>query len=319
MFVVNGVRASSAGITPDLNSCVEKLRRADEHYRVFNYELWDFLNGNTYGAVGEVKRETGEYVFKAEIRREPPARLGALLGEVIHQLRSTLDHLIWQLASWHLEVPAPNDTTFPNCTKSARFDRTWERLRGRVPDDWHAVLKELKPYDRDHDPLAVLDRLWNCDKHQALVVVPKTQTLKIGPFECRADADAGAVTERRPRAYVPLVPDAEFARIKIDGTGPHPRVDMYDLLGLEVFLEGSGGCFAPMSTLETAAGLVTTLVHAFVRDVPDLMRTMGAFMAPITTLASEEAARAAGFEVFDRFPVWLPPEERIPGGHWARP
>jgi hypothetical protein len=126
-----------------------------------------------------------------------PMEISFMAGDVLHNLRSTLDHLAWQLA---LSTGAP-EPTFPLGSDAA--SESWRRLlfplRDKVPkdDSWlperlsnvrpeiKALLHDIQPYVASDDPklatLWMLNELSKVDKHRvALVAVPslhETQTL----------------------------------------------------------------------------------------------------------------------------------------------
>jgi len=54
--------------------------------------------------------KAGKTVFSIEFTSLPPIELNIIAGEAVHQLRSALDHLIWQLVDKKTRGP---DTAFP--------------------------------------------------------------------------------------------------------------------------------------------------------------------------------------------------------------
>jgi hypothetical protein len=76
-----------------------KIERAKEHIRDLDAAIGDFLRDEPYrlGAkphpVAEIKHTT---LYVAEVK-PITSRLSLLIGDAIHNLRSALDHLAWQL------------------------------------------------------------------------------------------------------------------------------------------------------------------------------------------------------------------------------
>lgn len=153
-----------------------KLDRADEHLHLLYEEFAAILEAGGAGffAPIEFDTDTGEFVSKVGEFGETSARLSILAGEFVHQLRSTLDHLVWQLVE--AEQQTPNDrhafpvrrVPFPNGFK--RTVRT-QQLQG-VPAAAIGLIEGAQPY-RARDPqghwLAVLDGMWQADKHRLLL------------------------------------------------------------------------------------------------------------------------------------------------------
>jgi hypothetical protein len=304
-MLIDGVRVDARGIELKLDGILDKLERAHEHREQFQVELREFLDTDPYGALGEIEGEHGWYVFRVEVRRPIPPRLGVLFGEWVHQVRSSLDHLIWELARWHLNRTPPIGTVFPIQTGRAGAERLMARLKGRIPDDFHAAIERLQPIGTDNDhPLVALERLWNRDKHATVIPIPEAETLTLGHIEYRPNRDAGNITERRPRSHVRLEEGAELARVKIAPVGPDPRVDMYVLSPLYIRDE-SGISLTELGPLSFAEGVVRGLVALFPGGEAALdLRTPIAYLerqlTAITNLDDEAAARKLGFFIGDR-------------------
>jgi hypothetical protein len=113
---------------------------------------------------------------------EPDPQISLLFGDAVHNMRSALDHLVYELVASNQDRPAgvPNHKTmFPICDTRTRF-QTQAHRRGRitgVPVDACAVIERAQPFHRreagqDHrvHPLWVLNQLDNIDKHRRLTL-----------------------------------------------------------------------------------------------------------------------------------------------------
>lgn len=75
-----------------------KIERAKKHIREFEQRLEAFRLRNPYGFMREDDPNTGERIYKVRVSEEPPVEdLALIAGDAIHQTRSALDHLAWQL------------------------------------------------------------------------------------------------------------------------------------------------------------------------------------------------------------------------------
>src|SRR6202043_2947882 len=91
-------------------------------------------------------------IRKIEWARFPPARWGALVGDCVHNLRSTLDHIVWDLSGG--TGNAPDDSEFPVFIDFLKFfqrDKKGEpargsglwKIRGVIEDDAAAIIRNL--------------------------------------------------------------------------------------------------------------------------------------------------------------------------------
>ncbi|WP_370182631.1 hypothetical protein, partial [Alteriqipengyuania sp.] len=107
----------------------------------------------------------------------PPAIASFALGDVIHSLRSSLDHLAGDLA--RLNRRSPRSVGFPisdsaSSLKSAIENRNFRR----VSKDCLEKLNEISPYKGGNDALYYLNKISNFDKHSI--------SIPIWPqFECK--------------------------------------------------------------------------------------------------------------------------------------
>jgi hypothetical protein len=120
--------------------------------------------------------------FFARDETEPPMYLGVLVGDFLHNLRCTLDHLVWQLV--HLNDQEPSERNqFPI------FD-TVERYRAKAPvylaGSPQTLIETFQPFHLDGDPrdhmLAVLRRLSNIDKLGSCT--PSSSPTKVPRAKC---------------------------------------------------------------------------------------------------------------------------------------
>lgn len=163
-----------------LDGIWEKIRRADEHIRSLNAEITSLLNSNAYSIVGESKADTQEHVLRV-VGPNPPLKLSVIAGEIIHQCRSALDHLIGQLVLANKGTPDYRHE-FPICETPNKFKEACERkkLRG-ISVTAEATVHALQPYHNPKGfqwhPLWVLHTMDITDKHRLLMVVAASASL----------------------------------------------------------------------------------------------------------------------------------------------
>jgi hypothetical protein len=152
-----------------------KLARAQEHLDEIS-----FVSSRFKGSDCSIIRENDPNSDLVNIRLrllQPPLKLSIIIGEFLYVTRSALDNLVSGLA----ENTTPNrteaerrDNKFPICISPERFrgEVKGGRLNG-VPDRAQAFIESVQPYNggkRLDDPLWILNKLGNMDKHRALTV-----------------------------------------------------------------------------------------------------------------------------------------------------
>lgn len=169
-----------------LFSCILKLRRAYEHLEVLNSRMESFRQRNPHEIRVEVNSASQELLFWTRIREEPPPEWGPVVGDVVHNLRSALDHLACQLVirngrepTTHTSFPIFDRDPFTNATVG---NKAWRSRVDGMSDENVAIIEDLQPYKRKNSPnpdetvensiLFVLNKFWNTDKHRELILMP---------------------------------------------------------------------------------------------------------------------------------------------------
>ena len=83
------------------DGCEMKLRRADVNLRALEESIQSFVDDHPYAIEAELYgMPDGEITFYGRVRRDPIdveiTRWGAMVGDIVHNHRSCLDHLVWQ-------------------------------------------------------------------------------------------------------------------------------------------------------------------------------------------------------------------------------
>lgn len=165
-----------------LNDPLRKIERAHEHLEVLEQEIREFLESKPYRATREENAQVPDYILYAfRLEKPAPRRLGLIVGDVVHNLRSALDQLAWQLARCTTETPF-HRTAFPIFKeRTAATRKLFHQMLRDVPPKAREIIEEMQPYHRgdtaEIDPLWILDKLWNIDKHRVILPLPFRMTL----------------------------------------------------------------------------------------------------------------------------------------------
>jgi hypothetical protein len=147
-----------------------KFERAKEHFDQLHAEMAAFHKRDPYLVIGQDDPATGDKVFRVTVIEEPPPRFAAMVGDTVHNLRSALDLLAWQLVE--AGGGTPGDTTmFPIRKSKKAFETAGLAQVEGASEEAIRILKELKPYKGENDALWRLNRLDANDKHRLLVVL----------------------------------------------------------------------------------------------------------------------------------------------------
>jgi hypothetical protein len=219
---------------PSLVNVRRKLDRAEQHLDRLEAAVAPYNNGD-FHSVSDLKREGEWLVCRLAVAKAPDPEWGLWVGEFLHNTRSALDNLVWQLVLANDETPWCKNQ-FPIFTKPwgvPNKKRIGEMLRG-VGADERAFIEELQPNRGGHihrvtkRALAVLANLSNIDKHRYLnpafgVIDPQEPThVKV--------RSSHPVDEIRPSAGF-LYDGAEVIAVR---TAPEARVVVEGKLTIEV-------------------------------------------------------------------------------------
>lgn len=173
-----------------LDSARGKVTRAMQHATYLTQQCVAFSEENPWRFVDRFVPEEDRHLIFVE-GRKPPLYLGMILGEVVHDLRSAMDHLAWQLALQQSGEEALAERgvamaiQFPIRDSRGEFDR--HRALRYFSAKTVERIESFQPYHHDPDvlsPLAVVRDLSNTDKHQALT--PSGGRLSIADMVLRA-------------------------------------------------------------------------------------------------------------------------------------
>lgn len=200
------------------HSVTLKIDQATKHLSNLKKEVNAFLSRKPFIVVTE-EASSGDLVYRIRIQAPIPVRWSADIGDLLHNLRSALDHLAWELVLANGQQPT-RDTSFPISDDEPSFkDNLQKQLHGASAAARTAV-ENLKPYKGGgSDDLWRIHTLNLIDKHRMIVLagasyqkVPfqMTQPEKLG----RPEVEAPPFTLRPADRQFPLKDGAEIFRLK---------------------------------------------------------------------------------------------------------
>ncbi|MBS1870880.1 MAG: hypothetical protein JSS99_14595 [Actinobacteria bacterium] len=276
-----------------LAGCEAKIWRAHEHFERLKKEIRDLGSGEFHPATFRTEQKPhakDTFQTVVETVNEPPLEISTIIGDVVHNLRSTLDHLVFELSFLGLGGRVPRKrTAFPGSLTRENWHRPEVQtlmLHG-VMQKHRAMLYRAQPCYRRKDnpsaatlrrrgrhPAADLQHLWNEDKHriiQLVAVAPYEIAPRIVFHDCTRRGDPTIHLENLGQR---LDVGAEILTVPVEVTGPNPKVDVQ----IEILCQVCLGNGLPVRyALAQIAGWVETVIQSFepVFETPQARRLWG--------------------------------------------
>ena len=221
-------------VTHRLASAWAKYARAVEHFaelRVAATEVISATSAN--GALIPTPIRPGAFSIRAKLP-EVPLRTSCLVGDVVHGLRTALDHAAWALATAHGFKGNRGKVHFPICANPKKYDDRRDSLTEMFGAVAVQVLEGLQPF-HDRPGLVWLHDLDIVDKHESVLLMRHHLTVSDVVI---TDAAGRRVMKRHGETPAPpiIISDGgEMFRLEHDGdhlTGVHIAVEMGASLAL---------------------------------------------------------------------------------------
>jgi hypothetical protein len=205
-----------------------KLDRALYHLQCLRSEVAIWLESKPYRLIHDVEVESGKKLLIAEPLEPVPPKFALIIGDCLHNLRSALDNLIYELAVTYTGFdPLPEHRAkrlqFPIFADRPMTSRECRNQIGCIHPDAQAFIKESQPYKRgDEDApkhiLSILQTLSNKDKHRFPHLgffSPQTISLYVAGYAgiLNVEPDWGAIEGRATVIARYFSPTGNYAEI----------------------------------------------------------------------------------------------------------
>ncbi len=153
-----------------------KLSRAQQQTEALKRDIDAFMTGNPYGVTAQFSSERRALSLIAQIRKPCDPMWGVQIGEIAHNLRSALDHLVWELVIHNTGAPPvkPKQSQFPIYAVlegPGGYAENYGRWLAGVSDEARTLIQSAQPFatgEGTKSPLWRLHELSNFDKHRTL-------------------------------------------------------------------------------------------------------------------------------------------------------
>lgn len=153
-----------------------KIERAKKHIHDLDDLFGAYNKSGPYRTFPEEEPQTGDIVFRIEIKRTLPLSCFAAIGDAVQNLRSALDYLAYQLVLAQGRAPTKG-TAFPVFRGPAAEYKAFSKRKVKgMSQAAQDRIELLQPYHGRCDALWVIDELNNIDKHRLLLPLGTAHT-----------------------------------------------------------------------------------------------------------------------------------------------
>ncbi|MCE9553889.1 MAG: hypothetical protein K8T91_11015 [Planctomycetes bacterium] len=265
---------------PSLDNCWLKIERAKEHRDSLQHFVLDTfeIQDNLPRLGMKFDSDSGEYVmfinFMPDLGDFLP-RCQIIVGDMMHNLISALNQLVYQLASLNTggAIKKPISIDFPIADDAERFRDLQKRYLREVSPDHVTIIERYQGYHRiDEDlavgtyfhPLTMLRDLASTDKHRLPISlsIPTSVTCHEGidliqfliMGNCQQFARVGSMS--RPRAELGV----EVMRAKLPAGSVETNMDVAGHVTPYVAIDGDRPA---IQTFDKIAAVVSKIIHEF--------------------------------------------------------
>jgi hypothetical protein len=146
-----------------------KVKRANQHIADLNKAIEAFIKTDFYTFGIENDPNTGDQFLRFKMTKEPPCELPLIIGDAIHNLRSSLDLAYCEILIAIGETP----TDYSRFIFEEDRDKLVAKLKSgpmkAAADIIDIIADFIKPYATAQNPLYILHNLDISDKHLLLI------------------------------------------------------------------------------------------------------------------------------------------------------
>lgn len=213
-------------------SFFRKLERAEEHLTDVEGMIADYVGRDPYEVGERMENDEGRSIRFLRFTEQPDNMLAVVIGDVIHNVRSALNHLAVacvprEKRRRRLQFPIFDEdpATIEDLKRRKTALNAWKsQTEGMIPEA-RAALQTLQPYNSVFDNktlhgLTIVEELSNTDKHRELVVTGsglRNPTVRkfINGIALRPESVVGDVKDG---AQITSEPFPREVKMKIEGT-----------------------------------------------------------------------------------------------------
>ncbi|MGN7998247.1 hypothetical protein [Sphingomonas sp. 22176] len=155
------------------DACHLKIKRAEKHLLELQDEIQSFLAATPYLIRSKINAQ-GHIVYETIERNPVPLHLSTLIGDVVHNLRSSLDILATELAklNGNISKRSLKETYFPITIDLDSLEKTRTSKISRMSKEAQDLIIKIAPHKGGRSEILYnLHHLDIADKHATLIPV----------------------------------------------------------------------------------------------------------------------------------------------------
>lgn len=197
---------------PDFSGASLKVLRAKRHISDLDAELTRYFSRYPHGVTQLADLEKDRFGWLITEIKPLPRHFPLLVGDAVHNLRSSLDYLIAAIAAANGRTF--RDTSFPIVKRKADLPARLKKDVRKAGPIAQKLVRDVKPYQRGNRALYAIHQLDLIDKHQLIVPVATVQdvTLSTGLFDGKPlmVASGRLYSFHRKTQFIPAPKGCEF-------------------------------------------------------------------------------------------------------------
>lgn len=269
-------RLSSVGlVSHPLDGARLKLERAETHRKMLNQEFQHYWSTNAHEVVFETDAQAGLAVMRVRVNRPPEPLWSVIVGEFLHNVRSALDALAWELAVKNEGAPpsplpignagrAWKGTQFPIFTNARAYGAASPQMLALLEPADQARFEAEQPYHKggaaDAQPLSLLRELSNIDKHRHIHLTTGhlwNQERYVSSIQASNCNVLDVVVSAAPG---PIADGTELGRVRFEATGTNPSIRLgHSFVFGVTFAEPTLTWHPTIDTLDVLTAIGTTV------------------------------------------------------------
>jgi hypothetical protein len=137
-----------------------KADRAQDHLRSLDRQVEGFRASEPYMVIPEPTDTPGRTAYRLRLPKPVPVLISTTVGDVLHNLRSALDSLAYEIARRGLDRPMTPDEemacAFPVCEIPEKFDQFFNKTRAVLyGGQARAAFRSVQPFRTAEDAASV--------------------------------------------------------------------------------------------------------------------------------------------------------------------
>jgi hypothetical protein len=207
----------------------QKVARAQAHALELKARVDSWLASNPIEPVAEIAEDRLSWTLRLKVNQAPPfSEWSLILGDFVHNLRTSFDALVWDLSAVQAGDPGVSQIQFPIVADATKWEEVARRRLRGVEDLYVGRIRELQPLNQTEaeqagNPLAILNDLDILDKHRAglTAIVKPRNALHAHEIEFHTDEAAARNVPPQATLHEPRIADGA---ILIESTTVDPIV-----------------------------------------------------------------------------------------------